>query len=545
MSPRVSSWVVGFGVLGIASLYLAQWAEMPLYQDEVALRASRARFLTDGSTNYGLFAQCMSNTRTIALIFRPVAYLYSAFDDAFGWAGIRALPAAVVLMTFSIALTQILARRALAPSLMLLTGLVGVAGSGLVLSRMEMPTLLFGAICLAGFSRVRRPLISSAALAAYFIIATFFALLSLFIHPQAMVFVPILILLAIANIMQCRPQWVNAIAGFSIVCVVAGAFAASDNLRIHCPELPAFQTQIDRMRLPGLAQEQGLVGLQINLSGKLERYANNFRFQNEYDVGYLPSIEPISASDARFLNILNASIFAAVLLNLLLACCVAIGSAASIVHSFSPFRSGLCKASASLVNSPAIYIFVVSSGHLALFLYDTPTNFYRAFYIHLVLVITNSLVLSAISGNLKRTVYPIGACGLLLSIVSTAVARQEIRPKLVAHWEGPSVSLHTDWRAVSVSVQKLEEICGIGRSDPQVVVDDLTYDATKTHPHPLLLRWIVLGQNKSPKDRAESLQFFQRLSATSVLVGCQSLNDFDLNVQARVNGLCCLKFLSG
>jgi hypothetical protein len=515
---------------------------MPLYQDEVALRASRARFLTDGATNYGLFAQCTSNTRTIALIFRPVAYLYSTFDSAFGWAGIRAFPVAIVLAALGIALMHTLSRRNLAASLLLLAGFIGVAGSGLVLSRMETPTLLFGIICMAGFSLVRRRGIRSVALAAYFVIAMFFALLALFIHPQAMVFVPILVLLAITNTTQCRRRWVNAVAWFSILCVVSGSLAAYRELSVQCPELPAFQTQLDRLRLPGLANEQGLIGLQTNLSEKLNRYANNFHFQRVYDVGYLPSIDPSSAWDIRFLKMLNASVSGAVWFNLLLACCLAIGAATSVIHGISSISGGSNKTLISLLTSPAIYVFVVLSGHLALLLYDTPTNFYRAFYIHLVLVITNAIVLSNIRGELRRTVYPIGACSLLLCALSTEVAHREIRPKLLAHWEGPSISLSTDWRKVSASVHELEKVCRIERTDAHVVVDDLTYDAMKTHVHLLLMRWILLGEDQHRKDRAESLRFFNQLSATSLLVDCRSLQDFDLDVQARVNGLCCLEF---
>jgi len=541
LSPRLSSWVVGLGVLGIASLYLWQWAEMPLYQDEVALRASRARFLIDGSTEYGLFAQCKSNTRTIALIFRPVAYLYSAFDSTFGWAGIRALPTTGVLIALGIALTQILARRALAPSLFLLTGLIGVAGSGLVLSRMEGPTLMFGAVCLVGFSIIQGPVVSPGTLAGYFAIATFLALFSLFIHPQAMVFVPVVVLLATATLLQSRAQWLKAIAALSVVCVSAGAFAALDDVQIRCPEKPALQTQLDRMGLPGIAQEQGLAGIKINLNGKLERYASNFLFQKDYDVGYLPSVESSSHSEASLFKILNGSIFAAVLLNLVLACCVALGTAALVFRSL--FKAGdWHKTAASVINDPVIYLFVVSTGHLALFLYDAPTNFYRAFYIHLVLVVTNSLVLSDVGGKLKRVLYPIGACGLLLCLMSTTVARQEIRTKLVDNWEGPSVSLQTDWREISAFAQQLESICGINPSDPRIVVDELTYDAMKGHSQPLLIRWLVLGEKENMKDRAESLQFFGHLSATGVLAGCRSLDDFDLDIQARANGLCCLKF---
>jgi hypothetical protein len=541
LSPRISSLVVGLGVLGIASFYLVQWADMPLYQDEVALRATRARFLIDGWTDYGLYAQCKSSTRQIALIFEPVAYLYSAFDAAFGWAGIRALPITGVLIALGSVLTQFLARRALAPSLFLLTGLIGVAGSGLVLSRMETPTLLFGAVCMAGFSIIQRTVVSPGALAGYFAISTFLALFSLYIHPEAMVFVPVVVLLATATLLQSRHQWLKVVAALSVVCVSFGSFAASDDVEIHCPEKPALQTQLDRMGLPGLAREQGLAGLQINLSGKLERYANNFLFRKDYDVGYLPSVEPSSHSENSLLRILSASIFAAVLLNLVLACCVALGTAALIFRSLFKVEDWH-KTAASVIKDPVIYLFVISSGHLALFLYDTPTNFYRAFYIHLVLVITNSLVLSEVGGKLKRALYPLGACGLVLCIISATVARQEIRTKLVDHWEGPSVSLQTDWRGIRAVVQQLEGICGISPSDPRIVVDELTYDAMKRHSKPLLIRWLVLGESKKMKDRAESSQFFRHLSATGVLAGCRSLDNFDLDIQARANGLCCLKF---
>ena len=52
---RDARWVCGLTVLGIAILYLSQWLQMPLYQDEVALRVLRARFLVDGATGAYLF----------------------------------------------------------------------------------------------------------------------------------------------------------------------------------------------------------------------------------------------------------------------------------------------------------------------------------------------------------------------------------------------------------------------------------------------------------------------------------------------------------
>jgi len=150
-------WAFGLAVFGIAAFYLLQWLQMPLYQDEVALRISGARFLVDGATDYGLFGQCKSNVRTIALVFQPVAWLYSAFDAAFGWAWVREVPVAGVLLAFGVVLAQVLANRMFALSLLLPAGLIGVAGSGLVMSRMEAPTLFLGSICFIGYVLIRRP----------------------------------------------------------------------------------------------------------------------------------------------------------------------------------------------------------------------------------------------------------------------------------------------------------------------------------------------------------------------------------------------------
>ena len=222
----------GLAVFGIAAFYLLQWLQMPLYQDEVALRISGARFLVDGATDYGLFGQCKSNVRTIALVFQPVAWLYSAFDAAFGWAWVREVPVAGVLLAFGVVLAQVLANRMFALSLLLPAGLIGVAGSGLVMSRMEAPTLFLGSICFIGYVLIRRPTVSPATLVAYFAILTLVTLFALFIHPQGMVFVPIVLLLAATIVARARSYWNRALAGLSLACVLAGACAGCVAFRV-------------------------------------------------------------------------------------------------------------------------------------------------------------------------------------------------------------------------------------------------------------------------------------------------------------------------
>ena len=536
------TWAFGLAVFGIATFYLLQWLQMPLYQDEVALRISGARFLVDGATDYGLFGQCKSNVRTIALVFQPVAWLYSAFDAAFGWAWVREVPVAGVLLAFGVVLAQVLANRMFALSLLLLAGLIGVAGSGLVMSRMEAPTLFLGSVCFIGYALIRRPTVPPVALGAYLAILTLVTLFALFIHPQSMVFVPIVVLLTSTVLARVRLHWNRVLACLSLICILIGAYAAWDNVAIRCPEMPSVASQFDLLTMPGLAQQQGSTGVQANLQGKLSRYTDDFLFQKTYDVGYLPSIEPRSDREAAFLTFLNGAIATVVLLNLLLACGVACVSAGLVVSIFCRSGPGWRERISAAATAPAMYLFLFASSHLALFVYDTPTNFYRAFYIHLVLVATNVLALSSKSGWFDKIMYPVGLGVAVLCVLSALVTRHEIRPQFIAGWVGPSIALQTDWRAVAADVDRLTRLCKIGPNDPRIVIDDVTYDAMKGHPHLLPLTWSAIGQRNGKKNRTESIQFFKDLSATSIVVRCKSLDQFDLGNGPQINGLCCLKF---
>lgn len=502
----------------------------------------RARFLVDGATDYGLFAQCASNIRTMAPIFWPVAWLYAAFDGAFGWAGVRVVPVAVVLFALSIVLVQILGARLRAASLLLLAGLIGVAGSGLVLSRMEAPTLFFGAVCLAGYALIRRPAVSPLVQVAYLVFATFVALFALFIHPQAMVFVPIILLLAGMMVVRPYPWWARALACLSVACVAVAAVAAWDNTALRCPEMPALESQFDQMGLPGLVQERGLSGVQANLQGKFARYAGSFLFRKDYDIGYLPGIDPASERGALFLTFLNDAIWAIVLLNLLFACGVAI--VAACLSGRMAFRAGrgLHEQWRSIAFAPSTFLFLASSSHLALFVYDTPTNFYRAFYIHFVLVAVNALALSGVGARFGRIVFAAGTSALVVCVLSTAVVHQEIQPKFIAGWEGPSISLRTDWPSVHADVQKVAAHCDIGSDLPRIVIDDIAYDAMKRHRHLLPLRWVVMGQDFRTMNDADAVQFFRNLSATGIVAQCKNFDAFHLPVSDQVNGFCCLKF---
>jgi hypothetical protein len=306
--------------------------------------------------------------------------------------------------------------------------------------------------------------------------------------------------------------------------------------------MPALESQFDQMGLPGLVQERGLSGVQANLQGKFARYAGSFLFRRDYDIGYLPGIDPASERGALFLTFLNDAIWATVLLNLLFACGVAI--VAACLSGRMAFRAGrrLHEQWLSIAFAPSTFLFLASSSHLALFVYDTPTNFYRAFYIHFVLVAVNALALSGVGARFGRIVFAAGACALVVCALSTAVVHQEIRPKFIAGWEGPSISLRTDWPSVHADVQKVAAHCDIGSDLPRIVIDDIAYDAMKRHRHLLPLRWVVMGQDFRTMNDADAVQFVRNLSATGIVAQCKNFDAFHLPVSGQVNGFCCLKF---
>jgi hypothetical protein len=526
----------------IALIYLLQWRQMPLYLDEVATRVAHARFLADGLVDHGLFGQCPSMSRTIPYLFVPFAWSYSALDDLLGWRGLRVLPIAGMALAIVLLLLVLRARRACAVAPLLLAGLVGVAGSGLVLSRMEAPTLLFGTVCLAGVALVRYPERRVGPAVLYIPVLTAAALFALYIHPQALVFVPIGLLLLLTIALRGNRVITKGLAIAAMAIVLGGAWNATDSLAPRCPESPALESELGRLSLPGLAQQQGWQGVAAYAQGKLARHVGNFLFKGGYDLGYLPGVTAGSQNEAILLSGLNALVAAVVGLNLLLACGVVLFTAWRAVMCAFHGAGGWKQRLERVGRAPASYLFLAASGHLALFVFDVPTNFYRAFYINLVLAAVNALAVSGLAAQARKFFAPAAICTMLCCAASAMVVRDQFSDKFAAGWEGPSISLQTDWSTVAKNVLQLATRCDIVAGQRRVVIDDLTYDALKAHPELVPLTWALVGERGGARDRAESIVFFRRLSATAVIARCKSLTRFELDDVQRSGGLCCAKF---
>jgi hypothetical protein len=531
----------GLSTFAVAVFYMAQWLQMPLYPDEVALRLSRARSLADGNIEYLLLPQCPSNTKEIPLIFRPVAYIFSIFDFYLNWSLIRVVPLAAVALALGASTVVICGRRAPAALLITAAGLIGVAGAGLILFRMETSLIFYGAACVAGYALVRRDQVRPAIVGAYLAVSTLLAFFAFFVHLQSLILAPFGILLAAGFMIRQRSSSVRIFAGFSVVCIAIGALVVSTTSGVTCLERPNVERAFDVMTLPGLAKHEGLSRVQEYMAGKLDSYRDQFLFKPKYDVNYLPGIVLDSGGSNTSYETLNSAISFAVLLNLLTACGVFLYAGILTARLLISGRLSLSDKLNLATTAPYVYLFFATAGHLALFAVDVPTNFYRVFYIHFALVLINALALTGLKGIVRVGLWPIGVFSLFLCILSGAAVRHEIKPKFVAGWSGPSISLNTNWSAVRLDVAKLATKCGIPAKEPRLLIDDVTFDAMRHHSHLMPITYVGTGYNPNAPGAKQPGEFIRSLGATYVLARCLYFDSYKIDPDVSSDELCCAK----
>ncbi|MBW5435837.1 hypothetical protein FXB41_13900 [Bradyrhizobium canariense] len=512
---------------------------MPLYPDEVALRLARARFLIDGAFEYSLLPQCPSVARDVPVLLRPIAYQFSAFDVSFGWSLIRGIPSAGVMLAVAAALILLRDRRAPAAALLIAAGFVGVAGAGLVLFRMELPLILFGAACIVGYTLLQRDGTHPVVVCLYLALSTVLALFAFFAHLQGLILAPVGILLAAGFMVRQRPVAVRIFAGLCALCIATGAVASTAIPAIKCPELPHVERFFDTMTLPGLAKHEGWPAVTDYLADKVNKYQHQFLFEPAYEHGYLPGTE--TDKSKTFYVTFNVFISVLVVLNLLIACGLFFHGGIETLRRLVSKEHSIRDRVLLLVAAPPLYLFLAIAGHLGLFLIDVPTNFYRAFYINFALVLINALALGHLRGFARAMLWPIGAVSLAVCVLSASVTLDEIKPNFVAGWSGPSIPLDTDWNAVRSNVTKFAGKCGIRPQQAHIFIDDMTFDAMRAHQHLMPITYLGVGYNARDPGAKTVDHFVRSFGATFVLARCNYFPVYKIDPDVRMDDLCCAR----
>jgi hypothetical protein len=430
-------------------------------------------------------------------------------------------------------------RRASAAMLLPAAGFIGVAGAGLVLFRMEAPMVFCGAMCVLGYALLRRDGIHPVIACAYLGLLTLLALFAFFVHSQSLIFAPMGILLAAGFTIRQRSKAARLFACLCAVCIAFGALTIVAVPAVKCPGLPNVERFFSVMTLPGLAKQEGLIGVEKYLGGKLNSYNKQFLFKKNYDHNYLPEGTPDEST--VYAVLLNAGISFMVFLNLLIACGVLVYAGLETIRILILGRHSLHERVILITTASSVYLYLATAGHLALFIVDVPTNFYRAFYINFSLAMINALALAGLKGPARSALWPIGTVSIVLCILSATATREEIKPKFLAGWAGPSISLGTNWSATRLAVTELAGKCGIGAKDPRIIIDDLTFDAMRRHPHLMPVTYIGVAYDPDDPGAKKLPEFIRSVGATHVLARCSYFSFYKVAPDIRSDDLCCSK----
>jgi hypothetical protein len=524
--------------LALAAGYLSAWTNMPIYPDETAIRLMSFRAIADHGIEHALTPYCTGSYST-PLPMLAFAYLLAALDTFAGWSFVRVIPLMSLLALVGAAILAMRKTGGFSVALLIPLGFVGVAGSGLILMRPECFLALQGASLFIGYSLIRSKR-NSALDASWIAGSTFFNLLSIQTHPQGISLLPILIVMVVWLVVKSPSIAVRALGCLASAWIVAAAFAQASafTFLMSCHEHPVYQSFMEDHTIfgPG-AWPKFSSGLDPWIE-KFHTYADRFSFKESYYAHYLPGF---SHENYSSLTWLNASISAAVQVNLALAVVVIIGASFQSARLLFQRKAAAPARLAAFFGAGSTFLAVGGAALLLPLLIDPLIFFYRCHFTHLALVLVNAAALSTLQFRRHALLAPVYCVAVALCLQSTVITSRDIDPQFVSGWEGPSLSLGTDWSAVSAKVSHLAKACGITHSQERIVIDDLTFTALRDHPHLLSLSY--MWQARAMIEPSTHPMSPVRKLGTALLVRCEV--NFGPNIPAgimRDGDLCCANF---
>lgn len=519
-------------------IYLAGWFAMPLYPDEVAGRLYMARFLADGPIEYSLTGLCPSGTHPMSWLFLPASWTFAMIDRVSGWALVRWLPF-LSICALALSLAALFRQQRWNPWAMRIfcSGFIGVAGYGLLLSRPEYLLVLQAAICIATYHYARSPTpcarISALLILANAVIIDF----SLYGHMQGIFLLPLNLLIAGRLLCRHKLPYPRIVAAIAIIACIALSAASFQKYAMICKEDPEFQTAFANFNTSFYLMHGG--SLSDLLPVRLEKYFNAFLFNQRFQIDVLPPIS--DAHYLRFAPFLNALITALVFCNL--AAMILILLVAGIRTGRKLFSTNLL----ALAGSDAALLAYGALAWLLIFFNDAVGNFYRNCPLNLLAATLFSLAAAAIiRPALRRGILIYGGIGCIACAISIAQNAAYIQRGL-STYSGPSIPLNTDWKQLSTQARTLAKTCGISPDLPDLVIDDLTYNAFQTHHHLipvhyLWYRYALVGRHNQSSGTPESRLASLKSMSNAMIAGCGSFEEFGIPYQFKNGGMCCTRF---
>jgi hypothetical protein len=116
-----------------------------------------------------------------------------------------------------------------------------------------------------------------------------------------------------------------------------------------------------------------------------------------------------------------------------------------------------------------------------------------------------------------------------------------MKPKFLVGWTGPSISLYTNWSTTRLEVIRLAGKCGIAAKDPRIIIDDLTFDAMRSHTHLMPVTYIGVAYDPQDPDVKKLPEFIRGFGAKFVLARCVNFSFYKIDPDVRSDDLCCAR----
>lgn len=538
-SRFVIAKILPYAVLATIFFYLLAFINIPIFYDEVAFRRSSGRALIDGFSQFMVFPDCLT-PKAVGWLFVPAHALFSWLDGELGWNGVRLLPVAAMLIlvgTVAALLRSTASRNWIWSILVLTGGFVGLAGSGMVLSRAEFVITLHVALCVVTWM-VARKSPSWPVVAIVLILHLAVLNLSLFVHLQSLIVVPFSILTCAYLLRRSKPfMWLIVLVMFAM------SVAAIPHQSFSCPEDPALEQTVAQSHGVVLSNQLSGMSAVEQVATRLWLFVRQFPFQAQeaFSIPAPPVPQGVALTTALPIGLVVAANF------LILVAAVATMMVVLLRHYFPLLLKRDWRQVGSVFFDGRAIWTAAALAVLAYSVSDLGGLFYRAHFRNLLTAVVLAIgVAGLVNLRLVRWSRILSILAGVTCLGSAAVAWVFVAPQLAAGYESYYVSVVRDWQAYDQRVRDVAAQCGIGPADEHVVVDVATYQAMRENPYPLDFNYVwyreTLEGNARTRTQTEWAEFYRKYSNSGYVVMCRTLTFAPMSVSGGDGELCCGRF---
>jgi len=527
---------LALSLVGLVFLSLWVWHRMPIYPDEMALKIQVQRYIPDHGIIYGLYALCTSNIKHVPLAFLLPAWSLSVLDQHFSAVQLRVLPFTAIAASICLAVWYSLWRDALFAAAVACTGLIGVAGSSLVMGRPEYFHAINLAACLAAYMFIESGSRNLLLRCLFISLLSISILFSMYVHVQGILFLPLTLYFVYRLI--CISFEKKFVAILIFIILAFGTLTEMNFYHRACREFPAILNFWGDMTFRVSIFKTMTIFKW--LGDKIIRYVHPFLYRQDYSIGYLPPAGNPAIPGKVAITALNIGIAIVVPLNFILAIFItARVTIRTLLDLIQVNRNHGLFQKWWGNNTRFVPLLLFAWPVLFLFFYDEAQNFYRSIFINFILSIFIAICLFSVAQRRRSAakIYSIFCATLLVGSISANFLL--FRPALANGYEGPSVSLNHDPAVLNREIATLVQQGKMDLSKGRIIFDDMTYDSVKQYARLYPVTYLVLQAEVTGIEVDETLN---RLKPNYAIAKCTDLGDIKRGQHYQNGDLCAIDF---